>query len=163
MGRRGWRMSFVKCRLLWIIRVKSQGRYNRNFPHRWNRGTNSEWPELIHATQKESTSPNPRWKRSNLPDSITQITNNAVVLRIKNGEDIGLMLSSEQRTECALWRLRTFFPKKKANRMLRMSHSNSFWSACTVTGLAIKTEPVTLHAGKIFSPKLLGTLNRNPK
>ncbi len=44
-----------------------------------------------------------------------------------------------------------------------MTHSKSVWSACTVTGLAIKTEPVTLHAGKISSPKLIGTLTQHPQ
>lgn len=44
-----------------------------------------------------------------------------------------------------------------------MAHSKSVRLACTITGLAIKTEPVTLHAGKIFSPKLLGTLTQHPQ
>ena len=61
-------------------------------PHKRKLGTKGEWPELIQATVKESTNPNPRWIQSKLADNITHNTNNAAVFSAKNSEDTGLVL-----------------------------------------------------------------------
>ena len=59
-------------------------------PHNRNLGTKGEWPELIHATVKERTNPNPRWIQSKLADNMIHNTKSAVAFKIKNCDEIGL-------------------------------------------------------------------------